>query len=218
MCPKALGRESFSPRAAILLIPFSLMPDPLLRNESGNWNPSGLFGMVITLRRLDFIIQCQWWSCPCDQFFSIFILFGSGSCVIIYPESFDWDKVGGLCFQGLFLFLLFGFFFCLNYALWNLFGHTNIINIEACYDTSFTELHIVSWRRRLRKWVKWQNWCAHILLLIGELRKRGRMDVGSGWTSIWVAVKQNTRGFQELKPPDLIKFQAGIKGPVCEIE
>lgn len=66
LCPTALGREPFSPRAAILLIPTSLTPGPLLSNESGNWNPSGLFGVVITLRRLDFIIQFQWRCCLCE--------------------------------------------------------------------------------------------------------------------------------------------------------
>lgn len=74
------------------------MPEPLLGNESGNWNPSDLFGTVIILLRLDFIIQYS----ANDEFlhydhFCIFILFGVfSSCIVVHLESSEWDKVEGL--------------------------------------------------------------------------------------------------------------------------
>lgn len=37
----------------------SLKPESLPGNESGNWNPSALFGSLIIIFELDFIIQCQ---------------------------------------------------------------------------------------------------------------------------------------------------------------
>lgn len=115
------------------------MPEPLLGNESGNWNPSDLFGTVIILLRLDFhhTVQCQRWVPPLWSFLHFYFVWCFQFLHCCPPWEFwmgqSWRFVSIFiqCFGGL-LFL----FYALNYALWNLFGCSKIITIDACYETS----------------------------------------------------------------------------------
>lgn len=166
------------------------MPKPLQGNESGNWNPSGLFGTLIMPLRLDFIIQRQWWVPPQWSGFCIFILLSFSSCIVIYPESSDWDKVEGLL---IFLHRIFEvccvFVSCLNYALWNLFGCSNIINIEACYEPSCTQLQIP-------RGTDLGNVFSDISVFIrkhskGRENKREKSDVATGWFAKKVQLLKN---------------------------
>lgn len=154
---KSIKRGDLFSRTCHSLHLISLMPEPLLGNESGNWNPSGLFGTFIILLPFDSIIQCQWWVPSLWSFFCIFILFVfSVPCIVIHLENYERDKV-----EGLWVFLYSVFFFwgllCLCFMpklcpvepIWML---QKISDEEACYETSVSLNFTLwtSWRQGLR--------------------------------------------------------------------